>query len=184
MGDIPMEGGWSLSAMWLPMCGQSWAGAAAGFTAMWAMMMVPMMLPALAGALWRYRGAGRLATAGTAWACVWTALGPLIYLAGTMLVGMLLAHPLLCRLAPGISAAVGMAALAWHVAAWKCRRRHDTPSGAHSIGEAFVHGIEIGLRCVRDCAGLTVAVLAAGAMDWRVMACAAALTAALHSAKA
>ena len=82
MGEIPMAGGWGLSAFWMPMCGQSWLGAVATFTCMWGAMMVPMMLPALVPSLWRYRGAmmdarsGRkqafcLATvAGLAWVCI------------------------------------------------------------------------------------------------------------------
>src|SRR5450755_4682512 len=39
MGDMPMPGGWTLSAAWMPMCGQSWPGAAASFLGMWVVMM-------------------------------------------------------------------------------------------------------------------------------------------------
>ena len=59
MGEIPMAGGWTMSMAWLPMCGQSWAGAAASFLGMWVVMMAAMMLPSLAPTLWRcYRTGG------------------------------------------------------------------------------------------------------------------------------
>ena len=42
-----MPGGWSMSMAWMRMPGQTWPGAAASFLAMWAVMMVAMMLPSL-----------------------------------------------------------------------------------------------------------------------------------------
>jgi predicted metal-binding membrane protein len=67
--------------MWMPMPGQSWAGAAAVFVLAWTAMMVPMMLPSLAPALWRYRRAAiqsggphaalRTAVAGATYLLVW-----------------------------------------------------------------------------------------------------------------
>ncbi|MGH6796850.1 MAG: hypothetical protein ACREDI_00505, partial [Roseiarcus sp.] len=30
-GEIPMPGGWAMSMAWMPMCGQTWPGAAASF---------------------------------------------------------------------------------------------------------------------------------------------------------
>ena len=47
MGEVPMAGGWSMSAMWMPMCGQTWQAAARSFVLMWTMMMACMMLPSL-----------------------------------------------------------------------------------------------------------------------------------------
>src|SRR3546814_9210524 len=57
MGAVPMPGGWSMSMAWMPMCGQTWTGAAAAFTGMWLVMMVAMMLPVLVPMLRRYRRA-------------------------------------------------------------------------------------------------------------------------------
>ena len=50
-----MPDGSAMSMMWMPMPGQTWAGAAASFVGMWVVMMVPMMLPSLTPMLWRYR---------------------------------------------------------------------------------------------------------------------------------
>src|SRR5215203_2089912 len=55
MGTMPMPGGWAMSMPWMRMPGQTWPGAAASFLAMWAVMMVAMMLPSLVPVLRRYR---------------------------------------------------------------------------------------------------------------------------------
>jgi len=47
MPEVPMAGGWWMSGVWLPMCGQSWPDAAASFLGMWLAMTIAMMLPAL-----------------------------------------------------------------------------------------------------------------------------------------
>ena len=57
MGEMPMPGGWTMSMAWMPICGQTWPGAAASFLGMWVVMMVAMMLPSLVPMLWRYRQA-------------------------------------------------------------------------------------------------------------------------------
>jgi predicted metal-binding membrane protein len=57
MGEMPMPGGWTMSMAWMPMCGQTWPGAAASFLGMWVVMMAAMMLPSLVPKLWRYRQA-------------------------------------------------------------------------------------------------------------------------------
>src|SRR5918999_3286808 len=81
---------WSVSmsamgGMWMPMPGQTWAGAAASFLGMWVVMMVAMMLPSLVPMLRRYRRAvgrpgetrlGRLtALVGVAYFFMWTVFG-------------------------------------------------------------------------------------------------------------
>src|SRR5258706_73528 len=85
MGEMPMPGGWTMSMAWMRMPGQTWAGAAASFLGMWAVMMVAMMLPSLVPMLWRYRQAvartgetrlGRLtAIVGLGYFAVWTMVG-------------------------------------------------------------------------------------------------------------
>ncbi len=57
MGGMPMPGGSTMSTAWMRMPGETWAGAAASFVGMWAVMMTAMMLPSLAPMLQRYRRA-------------------------------------------------------------------------------------------------------------------------------
>jgi hypothetical protein len=59
MGGMPMPGGWTMSMAWMPMPGRTWPGAVAAFVGTWTAMMVAMMLPSVAPALWRYRSRGR-----------------------------------------------------------------------------------------------------------------------------
>ena len=186
MGQIPMPGGWSMAAMWLPMCGQSRLGAAAGFIGMWAAMMVPMMLPLAVAPLRRYRaalaGEGRalllVAAAGLAWAVTWAASGLPVYLAGAAVARALLDMPALARMAPVMSAVAGVAGAAWHLAAWHRRPAHRALPGPPGCAAALLYGARLGGHCVRRCAGLTVALLAAGIMETGAMACAFALVAA------
>jgi predicted metal-binding membrane protein len=186
MGQIPMPGGWSMSAMWLPMCGQSWLGAAAGFTGTWAAMMVPMMLPLAVVPLRRYRagldGAGRAflltVAAGLAWAAMWTAAGLPVYLAGAAVARALLDVPALARAMPVMAAVAGVAGAAWQVAAWRRRPLHPAPPGPPVCAAALLYGARLGGHCIRRCAGLTVALLAAGIMERSTMVCAFVLVAA------
>ena len=57
MGEMPMPGGWTMSMMWMRMCGQTWFRAWASFVGMWIVMMVAMMLPSFVPMLWRFRQA-------------------------------------------------------------------------------------------------------------------------------
>jgi len=160
MGQIPMPGGWSMSAMWLPVCGQSWLGAASGFIGRWAAMMVPMMLPLAVQPLWRYRttleGRAFLLTvaAGLAWAATWTALGLPVYLAGAAVAQALPKMPALARVVPVMAAVAGVTGAAWHLAAWRRRPVHRALSGPPVCAAALRHGARLGDHCVRRCAGL------------------------------
>jgi predicted metal-binding membrane protein len=51
-GSLSPMGGSAMA--WMPMCGQTWAAAAASFLGMWVVMTVAMMLPSLTPMLWRY----------------------------------------------------------------------------------------------------------------------------------
>ena len=73
---------------WMPMCGQTWAGAAATFTGMWIVMMTAMMLPSLVPMLSRYRRSVELVgwradvltlLVGLAYFSVWTAIGMAVF---------------------------------------------------------------------------------------------------------
>jgi predicted metal-binding membrane protein len=185
MGGMPMPGGWTMSTLWLPMCGQSRLGAAAGFIGMWASMMVPMMLPLAVAPLRRYRaaldGAGPAsllaAAAGLAWAATWTAAGLPVYLAGTAVAQAMVAMPALARSAPVLAAAAGVAGVLWHVASWRRGPAHPVRPGPPACAAALLQGARLGVHCVRRCAGLTVALLAAGIDERGTMLCACAVVA-------
>lgn len=182
MGAIPMSGGWSLSTVWLPMCGQSWPAAWLHFTAMWAVMMVPMMLPALAAPLGRYRAAlarsglarrqalSKCVAAAIGWSVVWLMAGALLYPAGAAVSQMLLHAPRVSKLAPMVFLAAGGVGAWWHLATWRvrCRELERTGHAGVPARGGWRHGVALGTHCVRACAGLMAALLAAGLMDWRV----------------
>ncbi|MBW8899021.1 MAG: DUF2182 domain-containing protein [Massilia sp.] len=175
-----------MPTMWLPMCGQSWFGAAAGFTGTWAAMMVPMMLPLAVRPLLDYRATldGRwrplllVAAAGLAWAATWTASGLPVYLAGAAVAQALLDTPSLARMMPVMAVVAGLAGAAWQAVSWRRRPVHPAPPGPPACAAALLHGARLGGHCVRRCAGLTVALLAAGIMERSTMICAIAVVAA------
>ncbi|WP_318270997.1 DUF2182 domain-containing protein [Paraburkholderia hospita] len=94
MSELPMQGGWSLSMTWAPMCGQKWPRVAATFVGMWIVMMVAMMLPSLAPVLWRYheaigktgvmRARWMTALAGVGYFFVWAVLGVIVFVLGIL----------------------------------------------------------------------------------------------------
>ena len=181
MGGMPMPGGWTMSTMWLPMCGQSWFGAAAGFVGTWAAMMVPMMLPLAVVPLRRY-GAGRAfpltLAAALAWAATWTAAGLPVYLVGAAVASALPGMPALARMMPVVTSAAGVAGAVAYLATWRRRPMHPSLSGPPVCAAALRYGARLGGHCVRRCAGLTVALLAAGIMERSTMVCAFVLVAA------
>ena len=181
-----MPGGWTLSMAWLPMCGQTWAGAAASFVGMWAGMMVAMMLPSWVPMLWRYRlalgtrgvaGPGELtALAGAGYLFVWTVLGMIVFALGAALAQAVMQVPAVARAVPVSLGMVVMLAGAFQFTAWKahhlacCRqapgRRLAFPADA---GTAWRHGVQLGLHCSHSCAGLMAILLVIGVMDLRAM---------------
>jgi predicted metal-binding membrane protein len=187
MGGMPMPGGWTLSMVWMPMCGQTWAGAAASFLGMWSVMMVAMMLPSLVPMLRRYRlavgraGGTRLgalsAVAGAGYFFVWCAFGILAFALGVTLTTAQMRLPALAHAVPVAAGGVVLIAGALQFTAWKahhlacCRevpeRGRRLPSDA---GTAWRHGLRLGLHCGYCCAGLTAILLVMGVMDLRVMA--------------
>jgi len=95
MREMPMPGGWTLSPIWIRMAGHTWTDSAASFLGMWAAMMVMMMQPSLAPALWRFhlsvRGkgdtrVGRLAAlVSIGYYFVWIVVGGVVYALGAAL---------------------------------------------------------------------------------------------------
>jgi predicted metal-binding membrane protein len=187
MGGIPMHGGWTLSMAWAPMCGQTWAGAAASFVAMWAVMMVAMMLPSVLPMLWRYRqalgargvaGLGELtAVAGAGYFFVWTVLGIVVFALGAALAEAVVQMPALARSVPASSGLVVLIAGAFQFTARKaqhlaCCRQPAEPGSRAAVdtAAAWRHGVQLGLHCCRACGGLTAILLVMGVMDLRAMA--------------
>jgi predicted metal-binding membrane protein len=186
MGAVPMAGGWLLSGIWLPLCGQSWFETAACFLGMWLVMMVAMMLPSLTPALWRYREAafaagahrpGGLATlAGASYFVVWTGFGLLTFLLGASLAGAALPFPALARLGPLAAALVILIAGLVQASRWKARLLADCHGGLHAsrihpdAKAAVGDGAVLGLRCCLSCIGPMAALTAGGLMDLRLMA--------------
>lgn len=197
MAATPMPGGWTLSMAWTPMCGQSWAGAAAAFVGMWAAMMVAMMLPSIAPALWRYRvaaeGTGRATwltwVAAVAYFVVWAALGLAVFILGAALIALAMQWPTLARAMPALAGFVVLAAGALQFTAWKTRllegcRHSSVRAYTQNVGTAWRHGLRLGLHCIQCCAGATASLAAIGVMDLGVMAVATAAISAERLAQA
>lgn len=186
MGEVPMPDGRLVSMAWMPMCGQSWAGAAASFLGMWVVMMAAMMLPSLTPMLERYRqavdGAGEACLgwltglAGLGYFCVWTLIGMAAFPLGAALVEAGMQMPALARAAPLAAGLVVLAAGALQFTAWKARHlaccRAAPEYGLRlpaDAGAAWRHGLRLGLHCVHSCAGQTAILLVMGVMDLRAM---------------
>ncbi|MDQ3272067.1 MAG: DUF2182 domain-containing protein [Pseudomonadota bacterium] len=173
MGEVPMPGGWTLSTTWMPMCGQSWAGAAASFTGMWVVMMVAMMLPAVLPQL-RYRRPASAMAAGAGYFFVWTVLGVIIFALGAVLTQALLQLNTVARTVPVLSGLVVLLAGVFQFTRWKarhlaCCRQPITRLPTQAMA-AWHHGLQLGIHCMCSCAGLTTLLLVLGVMNLHVMA--------------
>jgi predicted metal-binding membrane protein len=191
MGEMPMPGGWTMSMAWMPMCGQTWPGAAASFLGMWVAMTAAMMLPSLVPMLWSYRqavgrtGAARLdqltALVGLGYFSVWTVFGMAAFPLGLALAAVEAQLPALARAVPIAVGLVVLIAGALQFTAWKahhlaCCREAPGPGRMlpADAGTAWRHGLRLGLHCSSCCAGLTAILLVIGVMDVRAMAVVAA----------
>ncbi|MBC8747582.1 MULTISPECIES: DUF2182 domain-containing protein [Paraburkholderia] len=184
MGALPMPGGWSMSTLWMPTCGRTWARTAASFIGMWLVMMAAMMLPSFVPTLLRYRDAvvsranpGRLALltmlVSGAYAVVWTALGVAVFALGASLAALVLRWPALARLVPLAVSVIILLAGALQFSTWKARRLaccRATPSLTADAASAWRYGLRVGIDCAGCCGGLTAILLVAGMTDLRLMA--------------
>ena len=185
-----MPGGGTMTTIWMPMCGQSWIGAAASFLAMWTVMMAAMMLPSLVPMLWRYQRsvgrAGKLpAPLGTllvagGYLLVWTLLGMAIYPVGAATMAVTTHYDALGRVIPIATGLLVLAAGVLQLTRWRARHlaccrhgchdvtmsRRSSPAGALS---AWLRGLRLGLHCSQCCAGLTAVLLVTGIMDLPIM---------------
>lgn len=169
------------------MPGQTWAGVASSFLGMWTVMMVAMMLPSVAPALWSYRRAvGRAgawrsailtALVGIAYVFVWTVAGVAVLAVGIALASGALDRPALARAAPIAASVVVLIAGAWQLTRWKtrrlacCRHRLGHRRGLPTdLRTAWRHGVRLGLHCGYCCANLMAILLVVDVMDLRAMA--------------
>lgn len=187
MPSMPMPGGWTMSMAWMRMPGETWLGAAASFTGMWAVMMIAMMMPSLVPMLQRYRESigragkarlGRLtAVVGAGYYAVWTALGVVVFPLGVAFASIEMQFSLFAHAVPAATGAVMLIAGALQFTRWKAHRLAGCREGAscgHELAanssSAFRHGVRLGLHCSYCCAGMTAVLLAVGVMDLRAMA--------------
>ena len=142
----------------MPGHGHGWA-AVASFVAMWTAMMAAMMLPSLVPVL--ARSARPLAFA-AGYLAVWAAVGAAVHYAP--------AAPLRTGLLLLIAGALQFTAWkAKHLEAYRAMATAAAPALPRSAAAAWSDGLRLGACCVRSCAGPTLALLALGAMDLRVM---------------
>lgn len=192
IGGMPMPGDWTMSMAWMRMRGQTWVGAAAAFTGMWAVMMMAMMMPSLVPMLSRYRQAIRkqqpgapvgwlTAMAGIGYFLAWSAYGIVAFPLGAALTALAMQQPPLARAVPIAVGAVVLFAGALQFTAWKahhlaCCRQATVLDGMvqAGAGSALRHGLRLGIQCIRCCVALMAVLLVIGFMDVPVMAVVAA----------
>ena len=176
LNEMTMPGAGEMAMAWMRMPGQTWAGAAASFVAMWDVMMVAMMLPSLVPVLLLYhrrgptRLGGRLTVlVGAGYLLVWTIVGVAVYP-----VAFALAAVHVARIAVGvvILLAGALQLTAWHarhVACWR-EALGDCHHSSVDAATAWRNGLRLGAHCVACSAGLTACLLVVGVMDLRAMA--------------
>jgi predicted metal-binding membrane protein len=129
-------------------------------TAIWAAMMVPMMLPSLVPRLHEFRPRRVALTAATAYFLVWTVCGAVVY-PPTM------GWPM-ARYAGAVFVGAGL----FQFTPWKARQLDRCrASGIVSDGRsAWWHGLRMGIDCTLCCAGYTMILLVTDIMNVGVMA--------------
>jgi predicted metal-binding membrane protein len=178
MPGMAMPGGWTMSMAWMRMPGQGWIGAGTTFTAMWALMMVAMMMPVLLPEL---RGLRTRAAAvfAAGYFGVWTATGLLIFPFGIAYAELAMRSESVSRATPWLTAITVISAGALQFTRWKsrllacCHGEHrgcDAFAHGHASGSVLRAGARLGQRCVYCCANLTAVLLVMGVMDLRAMA--------------
>ncbi|WP_213306116.1 DUF2182 domain-containing protein [Paraburkholderia sacchari] len=187
MSGTPMAGRWMLSAIWTPMCGQTWWQAAASFAVMWAAMMPAMMLPVLVPMVLRERGmwsglpsfkSGLLTIwIGAGYFMFWILAGFAVFPLASALAAIAIRVPALAHAAPASAGALVVLASLLQFTSWKARRLACC-SAAHrcasltpaSASAALRRGLRLGLQCGLCCGNWMAVLLVVGVMDPRAMA--------------
>jgi predicted metal-binding membrane protein len=186
MGALPLPGGGSVSMMWMPMQGGTWAGTFAEFMGMWLIMMTAMMLPSFAPTLWlRYTcslgsPSGRVRHATLlilGYLCTWLIVGSGVFVAGVLFTHWELEQPLVAKAVPMAAGVLVLVGAALQCSAWKARQlaccreaRACADIPRPSSRRAFQWGLRHGLHCGGCCASFNMAMLAIGAMELKAMA--------------
>jgi predicted metal-binding membrane protein len=96
---------------------------------------------------------------------------------GVALAAVEMREPALARAVPLAAGAVVLVAGMLQFSVWKARQLaccREAPGGVRplpaDVGTAWRHGLGLGLRCSRCCAGLMAILLVVGVMDLRAMA--------------
>jgi predicted metal-binding membrane protein len=187
-GGMPMPGGWTMSMMWMTMPGQSTAGAAIMFIAMWAAMMVAMMLPSAMPMILIYRRVTSSRGAGDAtlrtwlmaggYFAVWTILGAVVYAIGLCFMNAAMSHDFLSRAVPILGAICLIASGLYQCTPWKsaCLMHCRDPLSAVAchLDDGKLGAIKMGFHhgafCAACCWSLMLIQLVLGMMNLWVMA--------------
>jgi predicted metal-binding membrane protein len=120
---------------------------------------------------------GLTVVVGAGYFLVWTLLGVAAFPLGVGLAALEMQAPLLSRSVPFAVAGVFVLAGLLQLTAWKARQlaccRDVDSCGrtlAADVGTAWSHGLRLGVRCARCCAGQMAILLCIGVMDLRAMA--------------
>ncbi|CAB3798855.1 hypothetical protein LMG28688_04834 [Paraburkholderia caffeinitolerans] len=190
MSGTPMAGRWMLSAIWTPMCGQTWWQAAASFASMWAVMMPAMMLPVLVPMVLREREMWRDSSSLqsgllTIWIVAgyfmfWMLAGFAVFPLGSALAAIAIRVPTLAHAAPASAGALVVLASLLQFTSWKAQRlaccramrrcASHAPRTPNSARMALHRGLRLGLQCGLCCGNWMAVLLVVGVMDPRAMA--------------
>jgi predicted metal-binding membrane protein len=192
-GGMKMPGGWTMSMMWMPMPGCTWAASAEIFLLSWLVMMVAMMLPSAMPMLlnirrWasgnrpgNFEALALFAAAG--YFFVWTLIGAVVYALGIAYAMATMRLDWLSRLTPALSALMLIIAGLIQLSRWKIiwlRRCRAPDCGALLHAGTFRgwrYGFKNGMACGICCAAPMLVLLVLGAMNLAVMTLIAAVIA-------
>ena len=173
-GGMAMPGGWTMSMVWMPKPGETWAGSGVRFVAMWLVMMVAMMLPPLVPILASFRRNRLAALSGVAYFSVWALFGALVYALGSGVACAGLEWPAVARLAPLGTGGALLVAGAVQVSPWKARQlavcRACCAPASGDAAATLLHGVRFGVNCSLCCLGLMAVLLVGGMMKVAVVA--------------
>ena len=179
-----MPGGWTMSMMWMPMPGCTWATSAGMFLVAWLAMMVAMMLPSALPMLLNLRRPSNqhenfaaLATAAASgYFFVWTLIGVVVYALGVAYALATMRLDWLSRMTPALSGIMLIIAglvqfTRWKMSALRRCRAPDcgTLQEAGTLSHGWRYGFKQGMFCCICCAAPMLALLVLGAMNLAVM---------------
>jgi predicted metal-binding membrane protein len=170
--EMEMPGGWTMSMMWMPMPGQTWAASATSFLLMWLAMMVAMMLPsALPTFLKTERMPVSLSVMATGYFGVWLAVGVGTYALGAVFAAAAMRWELFSRAVPVLSGGALIAAGAFQFTRWKmtgllrCRSQLGCASVCPERETDFRLGCKQGAACCLCCTSPMIIMIVLGMMN-------------------